>query len=158
MKRQITMLLVYLLLIATCGCSTSNVLETDGDHSDTPQRTYTHAEFISKIAKESCYLCSDNAESELTRCFGHNNLGIVNVNTFDVVELEINRYDHSGNQILEAAGAMRMGLVDIGGISFACRSDPDRSFASASFTHEGEEIDGQKISNFLCQECLDAFA
>ena len=52
---------------------------------------------------------------------------------------------------------MRMGLVDIGGISFACRSDPDRSLASASFTHEGEEIDGKKISSYLCQECLDAF-
>ena len=102
-------------------------------------------------------MCSDNAESELTKLFGHKNLGIVNVNTFDVVELEINRHDHSGNQIMEATGTMKMGLVDIGGIVFSCRCDPDRNFASASFTHMGEEIDGDKIATFLCQECLDNF-
>ena len=157
MKRQIAMLLVCLLLIATCGCSTSIASENENDHSSVSQRTYTHAEYTSQATKENCYLCSDNPESELSRYFGHKNLGIVNVNTFDVVELEINRYDHNGNQILEATGAMRMGLVDIGGISFACRSDPDRSLASASFTHAGEEIDGKKISSYLCQACLDAF-
>jgi hypothetical protein len=156
-KRQIAMLLVYLLLIATCGCSTSDASENENDHASVSQRTYTHAEYTSKATKENCYLCSDNPESELSRYFGHKNLGIVNVNTFDVVELEINRYDHNGDQIQEAAGAMRTGLVDIGGISFACRSDPDRSLASASFTHEGEKIDEKKISSYLCQKCLDAF-
>lgn len=155
MKKQIAMLLSIVLLIALCGCSTAPTSENE--EMATSRRTYTHAEYVSQTTKENCYLCSDNPASELTRYFGHNNLGIVNVNSFDVVELEINRYDHSGNQIMEATGAMKMGLVDIGGISFACRSDPDRSLASASFTHEGKEIDGQKISGFLCQECLDTF-
>lgn len=102
-------------------------------------------------------MCSENAESELTKLFGHKNLGIVNVNTFDVVELEINRYDRSGNQIMETACSMKMGLVDIGGIVFSCRCDPDRNFASASFKHTGDEIDGDNIATFLCQKCLDNF-
>ena len=157
MKRWISALLVSFLLIVLCGCSTPPTSENDGDQEPVSQRTYTHVEYRSKTTKESCYLCSDNAENKLTRYWGHNNLGLVNLNTFDVVELEINRYDHSGNQIMAATGAMRMGLVDIGGISFSCRSDPDRSFASARFTHNGEEIDGDKIAGFLCQTCLDNF-
>lgn len=157
MKRQIAILLVYLLLIATCGCSASDTSENENGHSSVSQRTYTHAEYTSQVAKENCYLCSENPESELSRYFGHKNLGIVNVNTFDVVELEINRYDHTGNQIMEATGCMTMGIVDIGGISVSCRTDPDRSLASASFTVNDEEIEGDKISKFMCQECLDNF-
>ena len=157
MKRIIVLLIVILLVITVCGCNASPATEMEIEESSVPKRTHTHAEYISKTTKENCFLCNDNPESELTRFFGHKNLGIVNVNSFDVVELEINRYDHNDNQIMESAGSMKMGLVDIGGISFACRSDPDRSLASASFTHAGEEIDGKKISSYLCQECLDAF-
>ena len=157
MKKQIAILLSTVLLITICACSADPTSKNESKQSAAIKRTYTHAEYVSQTTKESCYLCSDNPQSKLTMYFGHNNLGIVNVNSFDVVELEINRYDHSGNQIMEATGAMKMGLVDIGGITMSCRSDPDRSFASASFTHESEKIDGNKISNFLCQECLDAF-
>lgn len=157
MKRQIATLISAMFLIALCGCSKVPTSEISSEQAATSGHTYTHAEFVSQIAKEGCYLCGNNPESELTMYWGHNNLGIVNVNSFDVVELEINRYDNKGNQIMEATGAMKMGLVDIGGIRFSCRSDPDRSLASASFKHEGEEIDEQKISSFLCQECLEAF-
>lgn len=96
---------------------------------DAIEEAIRNAEYTSQVAKENCYLCSENPESELSRYFGHKNLGIVNVNTFDVVELEINRYDHTGNQIMEATGCMTMGIVDIGGISVSCRTDPDRSLA-----------------------------
>ena len=157
MKRMIVILLSSLILISLLGCVAEPASEGE-DASSVSKHTYTHPEYVSQTTKGCCYLCSDNAESKLTRYWGHNNLGLVNVNTFDVVELEINRYDHSGNRIMDATGAMRMGLVDIGGISFSCRSDPDRSFASASFTHNGEEIDGDKIACFLCQTCLDNFA
>ncbi len=156
MKRMLVILLSNLLLITMLGCVAEPASETESVPTK-PARTYTHPEYVSHTTKENCYLCGDNPESELTRYFGHKNLGIVNVNTFDVVELEINRYDHTGNQIMEATGCMTMGIVDVGGINVSCRTDPDRSLASASFTHNGEEIDGDKISKFMCQECLDDF-
>lgn len=153
MKRMIALLFSTLLMISVCGCNTVSLSEID--ETSTSKYKNPHAELRSRTTTESCYLCSDNTESELVRYFGHDNLGILNLNTFDVVELEINRYDRNGNQIMEAIGAMKMGQVDIGGISLSCRSDPDRSLASASFTYKGEEIEGQKISSYLCQECLD---
>jgi len=156
MKRLIVILLSSLLLITMLGCAAEPPSETESVPTK-PVRTYTHPEYVSHTTKENCYLCSDNPESDLTRYFGHKNLGIVNVNTFDVVELEINRYDHIGNQIMEATGCMAMRIVDVGGISVSCRIDPDRSLASANFTHNDEEIDGDKISKFMCQECLDSF-
>ena len=102
MKKSICHLLICILVLCTlCACSQASEDKQNGQQS----KQY---EFTSQIEKESCFLCSENEESPLAEFGKHANVGIVNVNTFEVMELEINRYDWDGNQIMEATGAMHM--------------------------------------------------
>ena len=152
MKKSICHLLICTLVLCTlCACSQASEDKQNGQQS----KRY---EFTSQIEKESCYLCSENAESSLAEFGRHANVGIVNVNTFEVMELEINRYDWDGNQIMEATGAMHMCGSTLGDIRVSGMVNPDGSYSSVNFNPEGETIDEEKLGLFLCQDCLDEFA
>lgn len=150
-KRICHVLMCILIFCALCACS-----QASGDKQEVQQSK--RYEFSSKIEKESCYLCSEIEESPLVEFGKHANVGIVNVNTFEAMELEINRYDWDGTQIMEATGAMQMCGRTLGDIRVSGMVDPDSSFSSVSFDPEGETIDEEKLGQFLCQDCLDEFA
>ena len=152
MKKKMCHVLVCILAFCTL-CACSQVSEDKQD--DQQSKRY---EFTSQIEKESCFLCSENEESPLAEFGKHANVGIINVNTFEVMELEINRYDLDGNQIMEATGAMHMCGSTLGNIHVTGMVDPDCSFASVNFDPAGETIDEGKIGQYLCQGCLDEFA
>ena len=67
---------------------------------------YEHIDYISSITQEECYVCSDTKEFSGFLYWGEDNVGIVNLNTFELLRLEINRYDDQGNMIEEPAGFM----------------------------------------------------
>ena len=114
--------------------------------------------FISRIEKKECYLCSDTGDDTIEELCTHANVGIINVNTFEMMELEIIRYDEKGDPIMEATGTMRMCGSTLGEIRVTGMVDPDRGYASVNFAPEEATIDEKKIGQFLCQECLDEFA
>ena len=119
---------------------------------------YEHIDYISTITQEECYVCGDTKDFSGFFYWGEDNVGIVNLNTFELLRLEINRYDRDGNQIMEATGAMHMCGSTLGDILVTGMVDPDCSFASVNFDPEGETIDEGKIGQFLCQDCLYEFA
>lgn len=144
--------IIFLLALST-ALMTACAQETE-DKSKETSKSY---KFTSQIQKEDCYLCSDSEDSPIAEFREHANVGIINVNTFEVMELEINRYDRNGNQIMEATGAMHMCNRTLGEIQVTGMVDPDCSFASVSFDPDGKTIDEEKLGQFLCQECLDEF-
>lgn len=145
---------IILLLVLSTALMTACAQETE----DKPKETSKSYKFTSQIQKEDCYLCSDSEDSPIAEFREHANVGIINVNTFEVMELEINRYDRNGNQIMEATGAMHMCNRTLGEIQVTGMVDPDCSFASVNFDPSGETIDEEKIGQYLCQGCLDEFA
>ena len=152
MKKKICYIVVCVLAFCTlCACAQS----LGSEQQVTESKRY---EFDSKIEKGTCYLCSDNEDSPLAQFGNHANVGLVNLNTFDVMELEINRYDWDGNQIMEATGAMHMCGSTLGDIRVTGMVDPDCSFASVNFDPKDATVDEGKIGQFLCQDCLDEFA
>ena len=152
MRKKIGYVAICVLAFCTlCACARSSA----GEQQVTESKRY---EFTSKIEKGACYLCSDNEDSPLTQFGNHANVGLVNLNTFDVMELAINRYDWDGNQIMEATGAMHTCGSTLGDIRVTGMVDPDCGFASVNFDPEDATINEGKIGQFLCQDCLNEFA
>lgn len=83
-------------------------------------------------------------------------MGIVNLNTFELLYLEINRYDDYGNLIEEPAGYMSsVGLSDKEADSYAhAYCFPDNAYASVQITGVQYDIDREMIQSKLCQTCL----
>ena len=83
-------------------------------------------------------------------------MGIVNLNTFELLYLEINRYDDYGNLIEEPAGYMSsVGLSDKEADSYAhAYCFPDNAYASVQITGVQYDIDREMIQSKLCQTCF----
>lgn len=112
---------------------------------------------ISNMSAEDCFLCGSGAEEP---CYwGQNNVGIISLNTFEVMPLEINRYDAHGTLIEEEAGYVQTGGFQNpeNGFSAYMMVNPDSGYATGQISfREDEKLDVEKTATFLCQDCLDA--
>lgn len=119
---------------------------------------YEHIDYVSAIVPEECYVCGDRCAFTGSIYLGEDNVGIVNLNTFQLLHLEINRYDDYGNLITEPAGFLSdIGMSDKthGGMVYAS-CFPDSAYATVRLYGVQYEIDRDVIQNHLCQTCLDS--
>lgn len=117
---------------------------------------YEHIDYVSNITQEECFVCGENSAAS---CYwGEDNVGIVNLNTFELLHLEINRYDDQGKLIEETAGYMSSGgLIDNEAESYVhAYTFPDRAYAHIQITGVQYAIDRDSIQDHLCQNCLDS--
>lgn len=116
-------------------------------------KEYEHIDYVSNITQEECFVCGTNNDYSY---WGEDNVGIVNLNTFELLYLEINRYDDYGNLIEEPAGYMSsVGLSDKEADSYAhAYCFPDNAYASVQITGVQYDIDREMIQSKLCQTCL----
>ena len=148
--RMAAAVLAALICIATAGCGQEQA-ETKRDYKAEAE---TVASFC--VSTDDCYLCSGISEYE-----GQNNVGIINLNTFDVIPIEINRYEH-GLLIEENTGALHMmnfGNHEEPGYYGNVRIDADRGTATAEITFNGdEELNLENVAQHLCEEHLKELA
>ena len=119
---------------------------------------YEHIYFISTITQDDCFVCGNNTKDPMSLHWGEDNVGIVNLNTFEVLRLEINRYGDHGELIEEAAGYMQTSsLIDNESESYAhAYTFPDNGYANVNLTGVQYAIDRDSIQDHLCQSCLDS--
>lgn len=146
--RLIPTLLLPLLLLTACGQESS-----DFDLAD-----YEHPAYVSAIEQADCCLCGDRTDHILSDYWGQDNVGLVNVNTFEVFPLPINTYGPDGLQIKEAQGVAMFGSMTLGDFHVTAFTDPDRGSSHVDIPAGGGTIDPEAVGAFLCQDCLDAFA
>lgn len=139
------------MLSALPACS-----EQSGDSFS--ERSYEHIDYVSSIEKEDCYLCGDRTDHEISLYLGQDNVGLVNMNTFDMLLVEINRYDRDGQLIEEATGTMQMGMCSLGEVRAYTMTSVDRGYSHIDITPSGAGIDADAVGLYLCEDCLDAFA
>lgn len=146
--RKVSRALALLLLLAMSGCG--QVRNTSGGkdvlyHSDT--------------AKEDCYLCGGKIETLEPFYWGQENVALISLNTFEVIPIEINRYDRLNRQMIEEyAGVVSFGggKSESGGFSADMMLDCDRGYATGSLRfYEDETLDTDKAAGFLCSDCLN---
>ena len=113
---------------------------------------------MTTITEAECYVCGDGGDHTVSAYWGEDNVGIINLNTFEMMRLEINRYGEHGELMEEPAGYMSsIGLSDKEADSYAhAYCFPDNAYASVQITGVQYAIDRDVIQSRLCQTCLDS--
>ena len=154
MKKRVigSFVLSVFMLIGLGACAQQNEKDPDSDYL-----AEAEAVFASCVSKEDCFLCGSDAGY-----FGQNNVGIVSLNTFAVMPVEINRYDRaSGELIEENTGAMQMRFFQNGddGMSASVMLEPDRGIAHVSISPKQDAaLDIASAAAHLCPDCLTELA
>ena len=119
---------------------------------------YEHIDFVSTITQEDCFVCGNSTKDPMSLHWGEDNVAVVNLNTFEVLRLEIYRYGDHGELIEEAAGYMQTSsLIDNENESYAhAYTFPDNGYANVHLTGVQYAIDRDSIQGHLCQSCLDS--
>jgi len=146
MKRLLSVLLATLLLLLH-GCNAGKGAE---DH------TLEKISYPSDVSTDDCFLCG-NGGNHVT-CWGENNIGIISLNTFEVMPIEINRYSSNGELIEENTGCTTMWMFQskAGGFRASVMVDVDRGLADVSISLYGDEtLDVETVASFLCERCLN---
>ena len=134
-----------------CGCGQQANTEEEHDW-----QAEAEAASVYCVDKEDCFLCGTD-----TGYFGQNNVGIVSLNSFSVLPVEINRYDRSGHLIEENTGAMQMRNLKNGesGMTATVMLEPDRGIAHVSISPNGDAtLDLVNAAGHLCCDCLAELA
>ena len=113
---------------------------------------YQHINYVSAITSDECYVCSEQGLH-----WGEDNVGIINLNTFKLLHISINRYDNHGELIKEPGGVMVAGsLYDHDSESYVNANVlPDNAYAQVALSGVKYDIDREIIQSRLCQTCLD---
>ena len=98
-------------------------------------------------------MCGGGIEDLISYYWGQDNLALINLNTFDIMPIAINRYDRLTGQLIEKyAGTMTLegsGSID-GGFSTSLMIDDDRGFGGGPLNFWGNEtLDINKAAKFL---------
>jgi len=119
---------------------------------------YEHIDYISTITQEDCYVCSDTMDFSGSLFWGEDNVGIVYLNTFELLRLEINRYDDHGNLLEELAGYMSSSsLIDEEAESYVhAYCHPDNAYAHVQLSGVQYAIDREFVQTHFCLSCLDS--
>ena len=144
-KRLTAVFTVLALMLCACRQQAEPKAERDW-------KAEAEAASASCVAKEDCFLCGTDAGY-----FGQNNVGLVSLNTFAVIPVEINRYDRSGQLVEENTGAMQMRTFKNGddGMAASVMLEPDRGIAHVSITPGPDAtLDLASAAAHLCPDCL----
>ena len=146
--RKASWVLALLLLLVLSGCGPEQ-------HTASSEAVLYHSD----TAKEDCYLCGGKIETLEPFYWGQENIALISLNTFEVVPIEINRYDRLNRQMIEEyAGVVSFGggKSENGGFSADMMLDCDRGYATGSLRfYEDETLDTDKAASFLCSDCLN---
>lgn len=148
-KRITAVISTLALILCACGQQAKNGLERDWQAEAETASVYC-------VGKDDCFVCGTDAGY-----FGQNNIGIVSLNSFAVMPVEINRYDHNGQLIEENTGAMQMGNFQNGenGMTVSVMLEPDRGIAHVSISPNGDAtLDLASAASHLCCDCLAELA
>lgn len=122
------------------------------------QEEYEHTDYVSNITEAECYVCGESGDTAASAYWGEDNVGLINLNNFDLLHLPINRYGDHGELVEEPAGViLSCGIMDEEEDNYAhAYVFPDKAYATLQITGVQNAIDRDLIQSRLCQTCLDA--
>lgn len=135
------------------------VINRSTTHSDiTDYDKYTV--YASTIQKKDCYLCGNNHNSSITPYLGESNIGIINLNTFDCVRFEVNRYDENHQlikKLVKYESSQGWRGDEETGSTFNYDVNCNKGYLNASIRfNDNSDLQLDRIQTFLCSDCLEA--
>jgi len=116
---------------------------------------YEHIDFVSAIDQEDCYLCGTYRDPKIPAHWSEDNIAILDLNTFKMHRLEINRYGDDGEPVTTKAGYMQTGIMETETGWLNSMTFPDHGYASVQIPNVAYSINRESVENYLCQSCLD---
>ena len=142
MKKVILFLLTLALCLTACGPNPSTEPQPE--------------QAVSTVPKEHCFLCGDGATD--LPYWGQNNIGIISLNTFEVMPIELSRYDTHGALIEQPAGYLQNGSFEASQNGFLADAmvNPDSGYVIVELSLRADsKLDASQTAAYLCQPCLD---
>ena len=153
-SKRAAVLVTALALIFCASCGKPHT-EQRRDYKAEAEAASVHC-----VSKADCYLCGDG-NIRYKEYYSQNNVGVISLNTFELMPVEINRYDKSGQLIEENTGVMLSRSFKNGddGFSAHLMLDADRGIANVDITPYGDSgLSLDTTEGFLCEDCLTEFA
>ena len=147
--------LVTALALVFCASCGQQPAEERRDYKAEAEAASVHC-----VSKADCYLCGDG-NTKYKEYYGQNNVGIISLNTFELMPIEINRYDQSRHLIEENTGVMQSRSFKNGNDGFSAHLmlDADRGIANVDITpYDDSALSLDAAAGFLCEDCLAEFA
>ena len=152
---KVLLVLIYSAIL-TMGCGAKEV-KTKPISPKTEIQSET-LQYTSPTQKEDCQRCGDGKGTLLSAYWGENNLGIIDLNQFQLAHIEINPYETWGKYTKEDYGRSSTDLINTGegGLSVWGTTDPDRGYYSGEiFLASSNVLDVSQAAQFLCTDCLN---
>lgn len=117
-----------------------------------------YANYTSTISKSDCYLCGNNPNSTIAPYLGQSNLGLINLNTFDCLSFDVNRYSES-NELLETLIKYPVRRGSQGDENTGTTLDYDfnanKGYINVKLDfNDNSDLQIDRIQTFLCSDCL----
>ena len=116
---------------------------------------YSHIDYVSDLAQSDCFLCGNGSDPITSLYWGEDNVAVINLNTFELMRLEINRYDDHRQPVTTAAGYMQTNHLSGENTYAHAFTHPDNGYAHVQISGVRYDIDRNVIQSKLCQSCLD---
>ena len=147
--------LLTLVLIVVLAFSQTDCCKADENTNNSTDAEYEQIKFTSAITEQNCFICGDKQDPLMAHYWREDNIGILNLNTFDVMYIAINKYDINGELIKESAGVLEDSSRKCGESFLYAMTDPDRGYSHIDISNVNWEINQKKVQHKLCQNCLD---
>lgn len=152
MKKNRTLFIVIMVLAAFI----SGMIVGKMDWNAVSRSEYVHVDFESVITAEACFLCGEHKGSLGPSMWKPNNIGILNLNTFDILYVEINRYYDNGELVTSPTGVFAIDGIASGNGWVNANLSANNGHASISISGVEYSIAEEVVENKLCQNCLDS--
>lgn len=144
-------MLTIILILLLSGCAQ----EQDSISNSTKQKYIT---YTSDLPSSDCRLCGSGESIISSDYQDQNNVGIIDLNTFEIIPIEINRYDSNGALVQENTGHITTHSFKSQKDDFftSVMEETNRGYALATVSCPKDQIlHIEKAASFLCKDCLN---
>ena len=150
----------FFFVLLAAGCQPESHAENQPESTGQTEiiETENPPQYVSDTSPEDCIVCGEGKGTVLPLYRGQENLGIVNLNSFDLAPVTINRYDDFGKLIEEAEQGSSTHITNTGegGFFLSVTADTNRGYAHGHLSFDkNKALDMEKTASHLCSDCLN---
>lgn len=106
--------------------------------------------------KKKCWMCGNDDRSLIDLFRGSDDLGILCVNNWYVLAMNIRSLDKDGQPLPTSGMSLGMTTTGEGGCVFKTETNPDRGISQVTVEYrKNSNFDVEKVQDNLCQTCLN---